>query len=65
LTETLPAEAHFGREVPSADHLQQRDEDPGIVENASLATEGKIAQLHDIESDARCLQRAASERFNG
>ncbi len=32
-----------------------------IVEDGSLSTEEKIAQLRDIESEARGLQRAASE----
>jgi len=32
-----------------------------IVEDASLTTEQKIAGLRDIESEARGLQRAASE----
>ena len=32
-----------------------------IVEDGSLSTQEKIAQLRDIESEARGLQRAASE----
>lgn len=32
-----------------------------IVEDESLTTEQKIAKLRDIESEARGLQRAASE----
>ncbi|UVK40154.1 hypothetical protein LHFGNBLO_001588 [Mesorhizobium sp. AR10] len=32
-----------------------------IVEDESLTTEEKIARLRDIESEARGLQRAASE----
>ncbi|CCV04953.1 conserved hypothetical protein [Mesorhizobium metallidurans STM 2683] len=32
-----------------------------IVEDESLTTEEKIAKLRDIESEARGLQRAASE----
>jgi hypothetical protein len=32
-----------------------------IVEDESLSTEQKIAELRDIESEARGLQRAASE----
>ncbi|UDL87997.1 hypothetical protein LGH82_22940 [Mesorhizobium sp. PAMC28654] len=32
-----------------------------IVEDGSLSTEQKIAELRDIESEARGLQRAASE----
>jgi len=32
-----------------------------IVEDSSLSTEQKIAELRDIETEARGLQRAASE----
>ena len=32
-----------------------------IVEDARLSTEQKIAELRDIESEARGMQRAASE----
>ena len=32
-----------------------------IVEDGSLSTEQKIAELRDIESEVRGLQRAASE----
>ncbi|QPC90524.1 hypothetical protein [Mesorhizobium sp. INR15] len=32
-----------------------------IVEDETLTTEEKIAQLRDIESEARGMQRAASE----
>lgn len=32
-----------------------------IVEDASLSTEQKIDELREIESEARALQRAASE----
>jgi hypothetical protein len=33
----------------------------GIVDDASLTTQDKIAKLRDLESEARALQRAASE----
>ena len=32
-----------------------------IVDDASLTTEDKIARLRELESEARALQRAASE----
>lgn len=32
-----------------------------IVDNPSMTTEQKIAKLRDVESEARALQRAASE----
>ena len=32
-----------------------------IVENGSLTHDEKVAELREIESEARCLQRAASE----